>query len=110
MQVGGHAGTDGGLSRFILVIIIVETFAALGSRRVHDGLPIRPRAHLVDAAVAYLQSTVVGQILVLLEYFLSDPLQHIVAAHPCRDGLQTDYSAAYLTLVQAPDRCLFAIA
>ena len=54
VEVVGHEDTDGGLCRFILVVIIVKTFAAVGSPRPHDGFPIRPCAHLADAAVACL--------------------------------------------------------
>ena len=53
VQVVGHEDTDGGLSGFIPIVIIVETFADLGSRAVHDNLTVRPCAHLADAAVAY---------------------------------------------------------
>ena len=109
VQVVGHEGTDGRLSGFVIVIIIVETFAALVSRQVHDGFPVRPYAHLPGATVACLQSAVVGEVLVLLEYPSSDPLQHVVAAHLRRDGLQTDRLAAYFNLVQAPDHGLFAM-
>ena len=105
----GHKGTDSGLSWFVLVVIIIETFAASGSRGVHDSFPVSPCAHLVDAAVSSLQPAVVGEVLVLFEYFVSDPLQHVVAGHPRRDGLQTDNVAAHLTLVQAADCCLLAI-
>ena len=109
VQVVGHKGTDSSLSWFILVVIIVETYAVLGSRHDEDRFRIRPCTQVADAAVAYLQSAVVGEGLVLLEYFLSDSLQHVVAAHPSQNGLQTDHLAAYLTLFQAPDRCLLAI-
>ena len=107
--VVGHECTDGGLSWFILVVIIVKTFAAFGSRQVHDGLPVRPRTDLVHAAVASLQPAVVGEVLVLFEYFLFNPFQHDVAAHPRQEGLQKDRLAAHLTLVEAPDYCLLAI-
>ena len=50
------------------------------------------------------------EVSVLLEYFLANPLQDLVAAHPRRDGLQTDGLAAQLTIVKAPDRGLLAIA
>ena len=40
----GHEGTDGGLSRFVLVVIIIKTFAAFGSRWVYDNFPVRPCA------------------------------------------------------------------
>ena len=51
LQVVGHKGADGGLSGFIFMVIITETFAVLGFRRVHECFPIRPCVHLADAAV-----------------------------------------------------------
>ena len=109
VQVVGHEGTGGCLSQFVLVVIIVETFAALSSCLVHDGFPVRRCTQLVHAAVAPLQPLVPGLVLLLLEHLLSDPVQHIVAAHSHHDGQQTVCPAAHLTLVQAPDCCLLAI-
>ena len=80
VQVVGNKGTDGGFSGFVLVVIILKTFGALSSRRVRDSFPIRPCTRLVDAEVASLQPAVFGDVLVLLEYFLSNPLQHVVEA------------------------------
>ena len=86
MQVVGHEGTDGGLRWFVLVVIIVETFAHFGFRRVHDSFLVIPSDPMVDTVFASLQPAVVGEVYVLLEYFLSNPGQHVVAAHPRRDG------------------------
>ena len=109
LQVVGHKGTDGGLGWFIIVVIIVETFAASSFRWVHDGFAVRPCATLVDATVASLQLVVVGEVFVLFEHFLLDALKHVVEAHPRRDGLKPDPLAARLMLVQEPDCCLLAI-
>ena len=49
------------------------------------------------------------EVLLLLEHFLSDPLECIVVAHLRQNGLQTDRLGAHLEFVQAPDRCLLAI-
>ena len=80
----GQEGTDSVLGWFVLVVIIMETFAAFGSRRVHDTLLVRPCVHLVDAAFASLQPAVVRKVVVLFEYFLSDQLRHICAGMACR--------------------------
>ena len=64
---------------------------------------------MVDAAAASLQPAFVGEVLVLLEHFLSNSLQHAFAAHLHWDGLHTDGLAAHLTLVQAADRRLPAV-
>ena len=109
VSIVGHEGTDGGLCCIIPVVIIVETFADSGSRWVHDSFAIRACALMVHNGVASLQPVVVDEVLVFFQHFLSDSLQHVVAAHLRQDGLQTDRLAVHLTLVQAPDRCVLTI-
>ena len=108
--VVGHEGTNGHLGGLIVVVIVDESFIAVGSRWVHGSFPARSLANVVDVAVAGPQPAGVVEVPVLLEYFLSNPLQDLVAAHPRRDGLQTDGLAAHVTLVKAPHRGLLAIA
>ena len=109
-QVLGHEGTHGHFGGLIVVVIVDESLIAAGSRWVHGILPARSLANVVDVAVAGPQPAGVVEVSVLLEYFLANPLQDLVAAHPRRDGLQTDGLAAQLTIVKAPDRGLLAIA
>ena len=70
-QVVGHKGADGRACWFVLVVIIIETFAPSASRRVNGSFPARPFAHIVDAAVLLsLQPAVVVEVLVLFVHFL----------------------------------------
>ena len=108
--VVGHEGTNGHLGGLIVVVIVNESFIAIGSRWVHGSFPARPFANVVDVAVAGPQPAGVVEVPVLLEYFLSNLLQDLVAAHPRRDSLQTDGLAAHVTLVKVPHRGLLAIA
>ena len=108
--VVGHEGTNGHLGGLIIIVIVDESLIAVGSRWVHGSFPARPLANVVDVAVAGLQPAGVVEVPVLLEYFLSNLLQDLVAAHPRRDGLQTDGLAAHVTLVKAPHHGLLAIA
>ena len=107
-QVLGHKGTHGHFGGLIVIVIVDESLIAAGSRWVHDSFPARSLANVVDVAVAGPQPAGVVEVSVLLEYFLANPLQDLVAAHPRRDGLQTDGLAAQLTLVKAPHRGLLA--
>ena len=109
VQVVNHEGIDGGLRRFVLIVIIVRTLANLGSHNVHDSFSVRPFANIVDAMFASLRPAVVVEVLVGLEHSLSNQLQCMVTAHPRQNGVQTDCLAAYLTLLQAPDSCLLEI-
>ena len=109
-QVVGHEGTNGHLGGLIVVVIVVESLITTGSRWVHGSFPARPIANVVDVTVAGPQPAGVVEVPVLLEHLLSNPLQNLVAAHPRRDGLQTDGLAAQLTLIKAPHRGLLAIA
>ena len=109
-QVLGHKGTHGHFGGLIIVVIVDKSLIAAGSRWVHGSFPARSLAKVVDVAVAGLQPAGVVEVPVLLEHLLSYPLQDLVAAHPRRDGLQTDGLAAQLTLVKAPHRGLLAIA
>ena len=109
-QVLGHEGTNGHLGGLIVVVIVDESLIAAGSRRVHGIFPARSLANVVDVAVAGPQPAGVVEVSVLLEYFLANLLQDLVAAHPRRDGLQTDGLAAQLTIIKAPHRGLPAIA
>ena len=110
VQVPGHEGTNGHFGGLIVVVIVDESLIAAGSRWVHGRFPARSLANVVDVAVAGPQPAGVVEVSVLLEYFLANPLQDLVAAHPRRDGLQTDGLAAQLTIVKAPHRGLLAIA
>ena len=110
VQVAGHEGTNGHLGGLIVVIVVVESFIAIGSCWVHGSFPARPLANVGDVTVAGPQPAGVVEVPVLLEYFLSNPLQDLVATHPRRDGLQTDGLAAHVTLIKAPHRGLLAIA
>ena len=94
VQVVGHEGTNGHLGGLIVVVIIVESLTTIGSRWVHGSFPARPLANVVDVTVAGPQPAGVVEVPVLLEYFLSNPLEDLVATHPRRDGLQTDGLAA----------------
>ena len=87
----------------MVVVIVVESLIAIGSRWVHGSSPARPLANVVDVTVAGPQPAGVVEVPVLLEYLLSNPLQDLVAAHPRRDGLQTDGPAAQVTLIKARD-------
>ena len=110
VQVLGHEGANGHFGGLIVVVIVDESLIAAGSRWVHGIFPARSLANVVDVAVAGPQPAGVVEVSVLLEYFLANPLQDLVAAHPRRDGLQTDGLAAQLTIVKAPHRGLLAIA
>ena len=110
VQVVGHEGTNGHLGGLIVVVIVVESLIAIGSRWVHGSFPARPLANVVDVTFAGPQPAGVVEVPVLLEYLLSNPLQDLVATHPRRDGLQTDGLAAHITLIKAPHRGLLAIA
>ena len=91
MEAVGQKSAHRGLRRLVLVVIIIETFATFSSHWVNGTSPAKPFAHIVDAPVAVsLQAAVVVQVLVLFEHFLSNPLQHVVAAYPRQDALQSD--------------------
>ena len=90
VQVLGHKGANGHFGGLIVVVIVDESLIAAGSRWVHGIFPARSLANVVDVAVAGPQPAGVVEVSVLLEYFLANPLQDLVAAHPRRDGLQTD--------------------
>ena len=106
----GQEGADGGLPWFVLVVRITEHFAAFASPRIHGGFPARLFVQIGDAGVVVcLQPAVMVEVCVLFEHFLADSLQHIVEAHPRRDGLQTDHLAALLTFVESPNSRLLAI-
>ena len=109
-QVVGHEGANGHLGGLIVVVIVVESLTPIGSRWVHGSFPARLLANVVDVAVAGPQPAGVVEVPVLLEHLLSNPLKDLVAAHPRRDGLQTDGLAAHVGLVKAPHRGLLAIA
>ena len=94
----------------VVVVIVVESPTAIGSRWVHGSFPARPLAKVVDVAVPWPQPVGVVEVPVLLEHLLSNPLQDLIAAHPRRDGLQTDGLAAHVTFIKAPHRGLLAIA
>ena len=106
----GHEGTNSRFGGLIVVVIVVESLIAIGSRWIHGSFPARPLANVVDVTVAGPQPAGVVEVPVLLEYLLSNPLQDLVATHPRRDGLQTDGLAAHVTLIKAPHRSLLAIA
>ena len=105
-----HEGTNGHLGGLIVVVIVDESLIAVDSCWVHGSFPARPLANVVDVTVAGPQPAGVVEVPVLLEHLLSNPLQNLVAAHPRRDGLQTDGLAAHVTLVKALHRRLLAIA
>ena len=100
IQVVGHEGTNGHLGGLIVVVIVDESYIDIGSRLVHGSFPARPLANVVDVTVAGPQPAGVVEVPVLLEHLLSNPLQDLVAAHPRRDGLQTDGLAAHVTLIK----------
>ena len=108
--VVSHEGTNSHLGGLIVVVIVDESLIAVGSRWVHGSFPARPLANVVDVTVAGPQPAGVVEVPVLLEHLLSNRLPNLVAAHPRRDGLQTDGLAAHVTLVKAPHRGLLAIA
>ena len=63
----------------------------------------------MDAVFPSLQPVVVMEVLVLLQQFLLNLSQYVVAAHPHRNGLPMEGRAGHLKLPQASDRCPFAI-
>ena len=94
----------------MVVVIVVESLIAIGSRWVHGSFPARTLANVVDVTVAGPRPAGVVEVPVLPEYLFSNPLQDLVATHPRWDGLQTDGLAAHVTLIKAPHRGLLAIA
>ena len=71
--VVGQEGTNGHLGGLIVVVIVNESFIAISSRWVHGSFPAGPLANVVDVAVAGPQPAGVVEVLVLFEYFLSNP-------------------------------------
>ena len=110
VQIFGHESTNGRLGGLIVIVVVVESLIAIGSSWVHGSFPARPRANDADVTVTGPQPAGVVEVPVLFEYFLSEPVQDLVAAHPRQDGLQTDDLAAHITLPKAPHRGLLAIA